>query len=156
MKGSTEVLENLNLALEGELYAIMQYILFSETCEDWGYHKLAAAYKSEAIQEMGHAERLVERIVFLEGTPHMTMNREIKADRNMQKNLEMNLQAEMDGIAIYRDGIDIAREKEDNGTRKMLEEILKQEEDHVDWIEAQMNIIDQVGLENYLAQQMHG
>lgn len=155
MKGSTETIENLNKSLEGELFAIMQYILHSESCEDLGYNKLAEIIKSDAMQEMGHAEKLIERILFLEGTPKLKMNREVEWKKDFRKNFEDQLAAEFEGIKIYKEGIEISRKTEDAGTRKLLEEIIKDEEDHVDWIEAQLNLIEQVGLENYLSQNIY-
>ncbi|MEJ2636652.1 MAG: bacterioferritin [Calditrichia bacterium] len=156
MKGAAEIIEYLNKSLEGELYAIMQYILHSETMEHLGYDKLAAHIKQEAMQEMVHAEKLTERILFLEGTPKMLMNREIKWEQDFRKNLESQLNAEMEGIAIYKEGVKRSREVEDAGTRQLFQSIIKEEEDHVDWIESQFNLIEKVGLENYLAQHMHG
>ncbi|MFZ0390050.1 MAG: bacterioferritin [Calditrichia bacterium] len=155
MKGSPKIIEALNKSLEGELYAIMQYILHSESCEDLGYGKLAGFLTKESRQEMHHAERLVERIIFLEGTPKMKMNREITFHKDMKKNLQDQLDAEIEGIEQYRQGIKISREVEDAGTRQLLEEIIKDEEDHVDWIEAQQDLIANVGMENYLAQQIY-
>ncbi len=154
MKGAPEIIDILNKSLEGELFATMQYILHSETCEHLGYNKLAAYIKQEAIQEMGHAEKLTERILFLEGTPKMRMNREMGWDSNIKKDLEMQLKAEFEGIDIYKEGVRLCRKLEDAGTRKLLETIIQDEEDHVDWIEEQFNLIEQVGMENYLAQQM--
>jgi len=155
MKGSPEIIKILNKSLEGELYAIMQYILHGESCEDLGYKKLAAFIKKEAIQEMNHAESLIERILFLEGTPNMKMNRNLGWEKAVRKNFEAQLKAEMDGIKIYEDGIQLARKLEDTGTRNLFESIIKDEEEHVDWIESQIGLLDEVGIENYLAQQMH-
>jgi bacterioferritin len=155
MKGSPKIIDILNKALEGELFAIMQYILHSESCEDLGYHKLATFLKQEAMQEMHHAEMLIERILFLEGTPKLQMNRMVSWEKEMKKNLDAQLAAEVEGIDIYKKGVKLSHELEDTGTRNMLEGIIKDEEDHVDWIEAQLGLLDEVGIENYLAQQMH-
>lgn len=156
MKGSGKIIEILNQALEGELFAIMQYVLHSESCENLGYHKLANVFMDEAKQEMTHAEKLTERILFLEGTPEMKMNREVRFDNDMRRNLEAQLRAEFEGLDIYKKGVDLSREVKDAGTRQVLEEIIEDEEEHVDWIEAQQDLITQVGMENYLAQQIYG
>jgi bacterioferritin len=155
MKGSQKIIDILNKSLEGELYATMQYILHSESCEDLGYQKLAAFLKKEAIQEMGHAEKLIERILFLEGTPKLQMNRQVSWEKEIQKNLDAQLAAEFEGIDIYKKGVNLSRDLEDTGTRNILESIIKDEEDHVDWIEAQLGLLVEVGVENYLAQQMY-
>jgi bacterioferritin len=155
MKGAPEIIEMLNKSLEGELYAIMQYILHSESCEDLGYEKLAEIIKKDAMQEMHHAEILIERILFLEGTPKMKMNREMSWEEDIRRNFKAQLAAEMEGLKIYRDGIKLSQKLEDTGTRTLVEGIIKEEEDHVDWIESQLVMIEQVGVENYLAQQIY-
>lgn len=155
MKGNKEIYDVLNRSLEGELFAIMQYILHSETCEHLGYNRLAAKLKQEAISEMGHAERLTERLLFLEGTPQMKMNREVKWDKGFTKNLQAQLDAEHGGLSIYHEGVELARKLGDDGSRQLFESIITEEEEHVDWIESQLSRIEQVGLENYLSQQLH-
>ncbi len=155
MKGAPEVIEMLNQSLEGELYAIMQYILHSESCDDLGYEKLAGIIKKDAMQEMHHAEILIERILFLEGTPKLKMNRELSWKEDISLNFKAQLAAEMDGLKIYRDGVKLTQKPEDTGTRILIESIIKDEEDHVDWIESQLVMIEQVGVENYLAQQIY-
>lgn len=156
MKGSPEIIDILNKSLEGELYAVMMYMLHAETCENMGYEKLAATLKTEAIQEMQHAEKLIERILFLEGRPEMRMNRRVAWEAEFGKNLQDQLQAELEGIAIYKEGVRLSRKKEDAGTRQLFQQIIREEEEHVDWIETQQNLIAEVGLANYLARQMHG
>jgi bacterioferritin len=155
MKGNPQIIDVLNKSLEGELYAILQYILHSETAEDLGYQRLEEVFTGESRQEMGHAEMLIERIIFLEGTPQLKMNREVKWEKEFRKNLESQHRAELEGLEIYHNGVKLARETGDDGTRKLFEEIIKQEEEHVDWIEAQYDLLDQVGVENYLAKQIY-
>jgi bacterioferritin len=155
MKGAPEIIEMLNESLEGELYAIMQYILHSESCEDLGYEKLAEIIKKDAMQEMHHAEILIERILFLEGTPKLKMSRDMSWEADIRLNFKAQLAAEMDGLKIYRNGVKLSQKLEDTGTRTLIEGIVKDEEDHVDWIEAQLGMIEQVGVENYLAQQIY-
>ncbi len=155
MKGSPKVIDMLNKALEGELFAIMQYVLHGESCEDLGYQKLAEIITQDARQEMRHAEMLTERILFLEGKPKLKMNREVSWEEDIRDNFKAQLDAEMEGLEIYRNGVKLTRELEDSGTRTLIEKIITDEEDHVDWIESQLTMIEQMGVQNYLAQQIY-
>jgi len=154
MKGNPKIIEKLNSLLADELTAINQYIVHSEMCSNWGYEKLHNADEKRAIDEMKHAEKLIARILFLEGLPvvsdlkKITIGTEVAAQHN-------NDRASEDGaIASYNDGIKLAVEIGDNGTRELLESILKDEEAHIDWLEAQIDQISQMGIQNYLVEQL--
>ncbi|MCI0419779.1 MAG: bacterioferritin, partial [Acidobacteria bacterium] len=141
MKGSAKIIELLNQALTKELTAINQYFIHSKMCENWGYLALAKKYYDESIGEMKHAEELIKRILFLEGTPNMTRYDKIKVGDTVKKQLESDLQIELDAIEQLKPGIKLCLEEMDHATRELLEEILVDEEEHVDWIESQLHII---------------
>jgi len=148
------ILESLNEVLKGELTAINQYFLHAEMCESWGYQKLAAYVRKESIDEMRHAEMIMERLLFLEGTPNMSDYFKINIGKNVKQQLESDLKLELEAIPRLNRGIAIAQEVQDTGTRELFEHILVNEEEHVDWLEAQLTMIEEVGIQNYLAQQM--
>jgi bacterioferritin len=153
MKGNPKVLEELNKALKEELTAINQYFLHAEMCENWGYKKLSDYIKKQSIGEMKHAEKLMERILFLDGTPSM-MPLELKVGGSVKGMLESDLALEVGAVKEYNDAIAIATKEGDNGSRDLFVELLKDEEDHVDFLEAQMHLIKEVGYERYLSLQM--
>lgn len=153
MKGHENILKVLNELLSDELTAINQYIVHSEMCADWMYDKLHKIIESRAIEEMKHAETLIGRILFLEGTPVVSNLKKIVIGANVKAQFESDHAAEVGAIASYNSGIKLAVELADNGTRKMLESILADEEDHIDWIEAQLDQIEQMGFERYLVEQ---
>jgi bacterioferritin len=153
MKGNPKVLAELNKALKEELTAINQYFLHAEMCENWGYHKLADYIKKQSIGEMKHAESLMERILFLDGTPSM-QPLDVKIGSTVKAMIETDLALEVGAVKQYNDAIAIATEEGDNGSRDLLVELLKDEEDHVDFLEAQMHMIKELGYERYLTQQM--
>jgi bacterioferritin len=155
MKGSSKVIELLNNALTKELTTINQYFIHSKMCENWGYTVLAKKYYEESLGEMKHAEELIKRILFLEGTPNMTRYDKIKVGDNVKKQLESDLQIELDAIEMLRPGIRLCLEELDHASRELLEHILVDEEEHVDWIEGQLHVIKEAGYDNYLAQQIH-
>ena len=155
MKGSPRIIELLNNALTKELTAINQYFIHSKMCENWGYLALAKKYYDESLGEMKHAEELIKRILFLEGTPNMTRYDKIKVGDTVKKQLESDLQIELNAIEELKPGIKMCLEELDHATRELLEEILVDEEEHVDWIESQLHIIKEAGFDNYLAQQIH-
>ena len=155
MKGHTKVLKFLNEALKAELTAINQYFLHSSMCKNWGYHRLAKKQKEESIEEMKHAEKLLDRILFLEGHPNMTDLFPIKVGANVKQQLENDLALEMDAIGRLNAAVKIAVEAGDNASRELFEDILVDEEEHVDDLEAQLGMIKEIGLELYLSQQMH-
>jgi len=154
MQGNTKVIAELNSALKEELTAISQYFLHAEMCENWKYSKLADYIKKQSIDEMKHAEVLIERILFLDGTPNMTELLHINVGRTVKEQLESDLKLEINAVAMYNTSVRIAREEGDNASRELFERLLKDEEEHVDWIEAQVHQIKELGYERYLTQQI--
>ena len=155
MRGNDKVLEHLSIALKAELTAINQYFLHAKMCENWGYMRLAEYNRNESIDEMRHAEILMNRILFLEGTPNMTDLFPIKVGKDVKAQLESDLAFELDAIKRLNAGIKSATAAGDNASRQLFEEILVDEEKHVDWLEGQLHVISEIGLNNYLAQQIH-
>ena len=153
MKGNPKVLSELNKALREELTAINQYFLHAEMCENWGYHKLSEYIKKQSIGEMKHAEVLIERLLFLDGTPNM-QPLELTVGKNVQEMIQSDLDLELSAVKAYNAAIQIAVAEKDNGSRDLLVILLKDEEDHVDWLEAQMHQIKELGYERYLTMQM--
>ncbi|MGD8475405.1 MAG: bacterioferritin [Anaerolineae bacterium] len=154
MKGNEKVLTTLNELLADELTAINQYMVHAEMCDDWGYGKLDEVIEARSITEMRHAEKLIARILFLEGRPIVSNLNPMHIGAKVADQLRNDWQAERDAIESYNQGVRVAAEAGDNGTREMLESILAEEEEHIDWIEAQQDQIDQMGIERYLAQQV--
>jgi len=154
MKGNENILETLNMLLADELTAINQYMVQSEMCADWGYERLHEAIEKRAIDEMKHAEKLIGRILFLEGIPIVSNLNKINIGATVDAQHKNDQTAEEMAIKAYNDGIKLAVEVGDNGTRDMLEEILEDEEEHIDWIESQLDQIEQMGLQVYLGEQL--
>ncbi len=154
MKGNQNILNTLNELLADELTAINQYMVQSEMCADWGYQKLHEAIEKRAIEEMKHAEKLIGRILFLEGIPIVSNLKEINIGATVDAQHANDQAAEEMAIKAYNDGIKLAVEVGDNGTRDMLEEILEDEEEHIDWIESQLDQIEQMGFQIYLGEQL--
>jgi bacterioferritin len=155
MRGNEKVLKDLGEALKAELTAINQYFLHAKMCENWGYFRLGAYYRKESIEEMVHAETLMERILFLEGTPNMSDIGSIKVGTNVKAQFESDLALEMNAVKQLNGAIKVAAEVGDNASRELFEEILSDEEEHVDYLEGQLHAIGEMGIENYLAQQLH-
>jgi bacterioferritin len=153
MKGSPKVIEQLNKALREELTAINQYFVHAEMCENWGYEKLSEYIKMQSIGEMKHAEALIERILFLDGVPTMQPV-ELTVGKNVQDMLQSDLDLEIGAVKDYNAAIQIAVAEKDNGSRDLFVRLLKDEEGHVDWLEAQMHLIKELGYERYLTMQM--
>jgi bacterioferritin len=153
MKGNPKVIAELNKALREELTAINQYFLHAEMCENWGYNKLSQFIKKQSIGEMKHAEVLIERILFLDGSPSM-QPLELTVGASVKAMLESDLKLEVGAVKQYNASIAIATEEGDNGSRDLLVVLLKDEEDHVDFLEAQMHLIKELGYERYLTMQM--
>ncbi len=153
MKGNAKVLDALNEALSEELTAINQYILHSEMCENWGYDRLAGFIKKESIDEMKHAEMLIERMLFLDGTPNMSKYQKINIGSTVPEMIDNDLHLELQAVALYNKLIEVAIAAKDNGTAELLKKLLKDEEAHVDGLEEQMDQIKGMGLQNYLAVQ---
>lgn len=156
MKGNEKILETLNELLADELTAINQYMVQSEMCADWGYEKLHEAIEKRAIDEMKHAEKLIGRILFLEGRPIVSNLNKINIGATVDVQHKNDQAAEEMAIKAYNDSIKLAVEVGDNGTRDLLEEILEDEEEHIDWIESQLDQIEQMGLQVYLGEQLEG
>lgn len=154
MKGDSKVIAVLNQVLKAELTAINQYFLHAEMMENWGYYKLAKHTRGESIEEMTHAEKLMERILFLDGTPNMSDYFKINIGPNVKAQLQNDLQVEYDAVKRLNAGIETCVNASDNASRELLEEILTDEEEHIDWLEAQLQCINEMGIENYLAEQM--
>ena len=154
MKGDAKVIAVLNQVLKAELTAINQYFLHAEMCENWGYHKLAQHTRKESIEEMQHAEKLMERILLLDGTPNMSDYFKINIGANVKAQLENDLQVEYNAVKRLNAGIETSVTAGDNGSRDLLEEILTDEEEHIDYLEGQLHAISEMGIENYLAQQL--
>ncbi len=154
MKGNKKIIECLNALLADELTAINQYMVHSEMCANWGYERLHEAAEKRAITEMKHAEKLIERVLFLEGTPIVSKLNKIQIGSDVKAQFESDLDAEYMAVKAYNDGIKLAADIGDSGTKVLLESILADEEDHVDWLEAQLDQIKQMGIENYLTEQM--
>jgi bacterioferritin len=155
MKGNEKIIEKLNELLADELTAINQYMVHSEMCDDWGYAKLHEVIEKRAIAEMKHAEKLIGRILFLEGKPIVSNLNKITIGEDVEKQFKNDWQAENDAIKAYNDGIKLAADLHDNGTRELMVSILKEEEDHIDRIESQLEQIKQIGLQNYLVEQVN-
>ena len=152
MKGNQKVLEQLNRALREELTAINQYFVHAEMCENFGYEKLSKYIKRQSIDEMKHAESLMERIFFLDGTPTMEPLA-LSICHNVKEMVEGDLKLEIEAVAMYNEAIHIAVENKDNGSRDLFVRLLKDEEEHVDWLEAQLHQIREMGYERYLTMQ---
>ncbi len=153
MKGNPKVIAELNKALREELTAINQYFLHAEMCENWGYSRLSQYIKKQSIGEMKHAEVLIERILFLDGTPSM-QPLELKVGGSVKNMIESDLALEVAAVKQYNAAVHLATAEGDNGSRDLLVQLLKDEESHVDWLEAQMHQIKELGYERYLTQQM--
>jgi bacterioferritin len=151
MKGTPEILALLNERLSEELTAISMYMVHSEMCANWGYDKLHEAFEKQAIDEMKHAEKLIGRILFLEGTPTVSKLQQMKIVVTVEEMVMADEDAETGAIKAYNDTITAAVAHGDNGTRELVAKILLDEERHVDWAEMQRELIKQIGLQNYLA-----
>jgi bacterioferritin len=156
MRGNEKVIEQLNGALKAELGAILQYIVHSEMQNNWGYQKLGGYIKKQAIDEMRHAEGLIERILFLEGTPNVDVMPGPQIGGNVKAQLENDLAGELGAVRQYNAAVKICTDAGDNGSRELFEKMVGDEEGHANWLEGQLFMIDQTGLDNYLATQIHG
>jgi bacterioferritin len=154
MQGNPKVVAALNEALKEELTAINQYFLHAEMCENWQYDKLAEHIKKESIDEMKHAEALIERILFLDGTPKLTEPMQLTVGSNVKTQIESDLQLELDAVAMYNRFVQLAGNEGDNASRQLFERLLRDEEGHVDWLEAQVHQMTELGYERYLSQQI--
>ena len=154
MQGKPKVIAALNPALAEELTAINQYFLHGEMCENWHYDKLGKFIKKQSIDEMKHAEILIERLLFLDATPSMTEPMKLTIGQNVKEQLESDLALEIHAVEMYNKAVATAREEGDNASRELFDRLLKDEEQHVDWLEAQLHQIREMGYERYLSQQI--
>jgi bacterioferritin len=154
VRGDPQVLEVLNEILTAELTAINQYFVHAKMCSNWGYHRLAKKKRDEAIDEMKDADAVIERILFLEGVPNMQRLDPVRVGEDPVEQHRLDLAVEHAAVARYNRAIALAREKGDNGTRALLEQLLRGEEDSVDWLEAQLHLVGEIGKERYLAEQL--
>jgi bacterioferritin len=156
MHGNEKVIDQLNAALASELTAIVQYMVQSETCHNWGYVRIGDFLKRRAIEEMGHAEGLIERIVFFDATPKVGVALAPKIGATVKQQLEGDLKDEEDAVHQYNSAMNICAEALDNGSCDLFKRLLKDEEGHADFLDAQLHSIKEMGIANYLAQQLHG
>jgi bacterioferritin len=156
MKGKQNVIDAMNAGLTIELTAINQYFIHAKMCRNWGFNELAKHFYDESIEEMKHAEWLIDRILFLDGTPEIARYDVIRVGQDVRQQIDNGLALELNAVKTYNQGIRLAIDENDSGTREVMERILVQTEESVDWAEAQLHRIDKVGIENYLAMQMGG
>ncbi len=155
MKGDTAIIEALNEVLTAELTAINQYFIHHKMCENWGYERLAKKKREEAIEEMKHADAVIGRILYFDGIPNMQRLSPVRVGENPVEQHKLDLALETEAVDRLNKTIALCREKGDNGSRELLEDILVNEEDSVDWLEAQLHIVEEIGKEQYLAEQIH-
>ncbi len=155
MRGNEQIIELLNEVLTAELTAVNQYFLHAKMMDDWGYKRLAAHTRAESIDEMHHAEELIERILYLEGVPNAQRLNPMRIGEDVPEQFRADVELEYAAVERLNRCVAVSREQGDNGSRDLFERILVSEEEHIDWLETQLETIDQVGVENYLAQQMH-
>ena len=156
MQGSPEIIDFLNEALAAEVTAINQYFVNSKVCEDWGWSRLAAKMREESIEEMHDAEKLMDRILYLDGMPRLESLSSVRAGKTVEEQMENDRQLEVAAIDRYRRGVALAVEQGDVGTRELLEHLLVGEEEHLDWIETQQTMIADIGIQRYLQSQIGG
>ena len=155
MQGDANVIEALNDVLTAELTAINQYFVHAKMCENWGYQRLASKKREESIEEMKHADAVIERILFLDGVPNMQRLSPVRVGEEPVEQHRVDLELELEAAHRINEAIALCRDKGDNGTRELLEKILADEEDSVDWLEAQLHLVEEVGRERYLAEQIN-
>jgi bacterioferritin len=154
MKGHDKILHALNDVLTAELTAINQYFIHAKMCKNWGYHKIAAKIRDESIDEMKHADDLIERILFLEGIPNVQRYNKVNVGETVKEQFELDLKLEYDAVQRFNTTIALCRDLGDNATRELLERMLVSEEEHVDWLETQLGLIKALGEPMYCAQQL--
>jgi bacterioferritin len=155
MKGHPDIIKSLNEVLTSELTGINQYFIHHRMCASWGYGRLSDHSRAESIGEMKHADAVIERILYLEGIPNMQRLSKVAVGETVPEQLRLDLALEIEAVDRLNRAVILCREHGDNGTRELLERILVSEEEHVDWLETQLELIDQVGEANYLAQQIY-
>jgi bacterioferritin len=155
VKGEPAIIEAMNEVLTAELTAINQYFIHHKMCENWGYERLAKKKREESIEEMKHADAVIGRILYFDGIPNMQRLSPIRVGENPVEQHKLDLAVETEAVARLNKAIALCREKGDNGSRELLEGILVNEEESVDWLEAQLHIVEEIGKEQYLAEQIH-
>jgi bacterioferritin len=155
VQSDPRILDALNDVLTAELTAINQYFIHAKMCDNWGYERLAAHVRDESIDEMKHAERLIDRLLYLDGTPNMQRLFPVRVGETVLEQLQLDLGLEAEAIPRLNETIALCVELGDNGTRELLADLLVSEEDHADWLETQLETIRQIGVENYLSEQLH-
>lgn len=155
MKGQAAIIDLLNAVLTAELTAINEYFIHAKMCRNWGYLRLADYVKKESIDEMKHADRIIERILYLDGIPNLQRLNKVNVGETVAEQFRLDLQLEKDALVRLNDGVKLCRDLGDNGTESLLKDILVGEEEHADWLETQLGLIEQIGEQNYLAQQLH-
>lgn len=153
MRGNEKVIKQLNAALSSELTAIVQYMAQSEMCQNWGYKRQGDVHKVRAIEEMKHAEALIERIIFLDAIPSVDVQLTPKLGTNVRQQLEIDLKDELDAVRDYNQSIVVCRDAGDDGSRELFTKLIVDEERHVDLLEAQLHSIEEMGIANYLSEQ---
>lgn len=154
MQGIPQIIDALNTALTIELTAINQYFCQAKMCKNWGYLKLGQKHYEESMGEMKHAEKLIDRIIFLEGVPEIARYDVIRVGTNVKEQFENDLALELRGVKTYNEAVDLCIKLKDGGSRELIEPILVESEEHVDWLETQLGLIEAIGLQNYLSEQM--
>lgn len=154
MKGDPQIIDLLNDVLTAELTAVNQYWLHGRMCENWGYERLWKKYRHESIEEMQHADELIARVLYFDGVPNVQRYGKVNIGETVPEMFDLDLQVEFAAVDRLNKGIALCRDKGDNGSRALLEKILVAEEEHIDWLEAQKDQIAQMGLENFLTQQV--
>lgn len=155
MKGDAQIIQLLNEVLTAELTAINQYFVHAKMCDNWGYRRLAKKKRDESIDEMKHADHVIERILFLEGVPNMQRLGSVRVGEDPIEQHKLDLELELEAVKRLNDGVVLTEQKRDAGTRELLEHMLKDEEDSIDWLEAQLHIVAEIGKENYLSEQIN-
>lgn len=155
MKGSPEIIAFLNEALGAELTSISQYFAHAKICESWGWDRLAGKYREESINEMHDAEKIMDRILMLDGMPELKTLGGVRLGETVEDQLQFNLELEIEAVDRYGRGVELALERGDHATREMLEEFVVSEEEHIDWIETQQDIIAKIGIARYLQSQIN-
>jgi len=154
MKGNDKVIEALNAGLTIELTAINQYFIHAKMCNDWGLERLAKHFYDESIEEMRHAELLIDRILFLDGVPEIARYDVIRVGQDVKEQIDNSLTLEQNAVNTYNDGIQLAHQENDGGSREVMEKILAESEESIHWMEAQQHLIDKMGIQLYLASRM--
>ncbi len=154
MKGDPSIIDLLNQVLTNELTSVNQYFVHARMCENWGYERLWKKVRAESIDEMKHADEIIERILYLEGVPNMQRLAKVNVGETVPEQLRLALEVAKNAVQLLNRGIAQCREAGDNGSADLLEDMLEDEEEHANWLEAQLALIEQIGVQNYLAQQV--